>query len=219
MRALLLLVALGLPADSPPKSPRLLQIHREWLRPGLENAYDEVERDTAKKCAELDCPHAYLALEALTGAKEVWFFNGYDSWADQQQVADAYAKKRPLLDALLANSKKKEPLTREPINVFAQLQPALTRGAPWLLGRGRFLVVSANRPLPKKLATATVFETPDGTTRFVMTPARTRAEADAAAAAAGPESRVFAVRPEWSFPAKEWTELDPELWSAARSER
>lgn len=218
MRALLLLVALGLPADSQGQPPRLLQIHREWLRPGLESAYDEVERDTAKKCAELDCPHPYLALEALTGAKEVWFLNGYDSWADQQQVADAYSKKRPLLDALLANSKKKEPLIREPLNTFAQLQPALTRGAPWLLGRGRFLVVSMSRTLPKKLAAATIFETPDGSTRFAMIPARTRAEADAAATAAGPESRVFAVRPDWSHPAKEWTLLDPELW-AARSER
>jgi hypothetical protein len=53
----------------------------------------------------------------------------------------------------------------------------------------------------------TVFEAKDGT-RFVAMPARTRKEADAVAVDAGPAANVFAVRPSWSFPAKEWVAVD-----------
>jgi hypothetical protein len=52
-----------------------------------------------------------------------------------------------------------------------------------------------------------VFEAKDGT-RFVAMPARTRKEADAVAVDAGPAANVFAVRPSWSFPAKEWVAVD-----------
>lgn len=47
--------------------------------------------------------------------------------------------------------------------------------------------------------------------RFVVMAARTRKEADTVAAAAGPKSNVFAVRPSWSFPAKEWVAADPPI--------
>jgi hypothetical protein len=57
----------------------------------------------------------------------------------------------------------------------------------------------------------TVFEATDGT-RLVVMPARTGKEANAVAAAAGPASNVFAVRPSWSFPAKEWVAGDKLFW-------
>ncbi len=56
--------------------PQILQIHREGLKPGSEVAYREVEENAARICAELRGPHPYLAIESLTGSKEVWFFNG-----------------------------------------------------------------------------------------------------------------------------------------------
>jgi hypothetical protein len=59
--------------------------------------------------------------------------------------------------------------------------------------------------------TGTVFEAADGT-RFVVTSAQTRKDADAAKALAGRESNVFAVRPSWSFPAKEWIAVDSLFW-------
>ena len=42
--------------------PAILQVHRESLKPGTEVEYDRLESDTAQKCAQLHCPHAYLAL-------------------------------------------------------------------------------------------------------------------------------------------------------------
>jgi hypothetical protein len=208
--SLLVLLGLALEAAPRPQPPPLLQIHREPLKPGSEASYLEVESETARLCAELGCPHPYLAIESLSGSKEVWFFNGYESWAEQRQVADAYAKNAPLLEALLRNSKRKAALTGESANAFASHRQALSRGTPWVLGQGRFLVITVINNSPRKAGT--VFETPDGT-RFAIIPAQARAEADAAAAAAGAQSRVFAVRPAWSFPAKEWTLLDPELWA------
>jgi hypothetical protein len=47
---------------------------------------------------------------------------------------------------------------------------------------------------------------------FSLQAAQTREEADAKAATAGPEARVFAVRPEWSMPADEWVVADPTFW-------
>jgi len=56
-----------------------------------------------------------------------------------------------------------------------------------------------------------VFETADHT-RFVVTTAQTREDADAKALAAGPEAKVFAVRPYWTRPAREWVATDPAFW-------
>jgi hypothetical protein len=76
----------------------------------------------------------------------------------------------------------------------------LSRGVPWTLGDGRFLVVTASSTARTFLGT--VFETPDGM-RFDVRAAATLAAAEAASIA-DPQSRVLAVRPAWSFPAPEW---------------
>jgi hypothetical protein len=192
----------------PPQPPRILQVVREPLRPGVEAEYDRIESEIARECVRLRCPHPYLGLESLTGPKEAWWFNGYDSAADQKQVAEAWAKNKAALAALGRIGQRKAQLTDKPIEVFATLRPDLSAGPPWLMGQGRFLVITMTSREPRN---GTVFETDDGK-RFVIVPARTRAEADAAAATAGPETRVFAVRPSWSHPAEDWIASDPEFW-------
>ena len=189
--------------------PQILQIHREALKPGSEGAYREIEEDTARICAERGCPHPYLGTESLTGPKEVWFFNGYESPAEQKQVHDDYAKNTALMAALLKNSRRKARLTGEPVNVFADYRQDLSRGVPWILGQGRFLVITVAKSKPR--SDGTVFEAGEGT-RFIVRPAQSRKEADSLAAAAGSESHVFGVRPAWSFPAKEWIAADPVFW-------
>ena len=189
--------------------PQILQIYREPLKPGSEAAYHAIEEDTARISAPLGCPHPYLAIESLTGSKEVWWFNGYESSVQQRQVYDDYAKNARLMAALQQNSKRKATLTLEPIEVLAKYRQDLSVGTPWILGRGRFLVITvtkSNRPI-----SGTVFEAPDGT-RFIVTSTQTRREADAAKTLAGPESNIFAVRPSWSFPAQEWIAADPLFW-------
>jgi hypothetical protein len=189
--------------------PGILQVYREPLRPGGEAAYAAIEEETARFSAALGCPHPYLGAESLTGPKEVWWFNGYMSPAEQSQVYDDYARNTRLIAALKQSSEKKASWTLAPIEVFANYRPDLSVGAPWLLGHGRFLVITLTT---SSLVTAgSVFEAPDAL-RIIVTSARTREEADAAKALAGPESNIFGVRPSWSFPAKEWIAADRVFW-------
>lgn len=194
---------------TPSQPPRILQIHREALKPRSEALYQAIEEDTARLQAKHGCPHPYLAVESLTGSKEVWFFNGYRSSAEQRRVYDDYAKNTRLLAALQRNSRRKSRLTLPPTNTFANYRQDLTVGVPWILGQGRFLVITVTKGLPR--VSGTVFEAEDGT-QFIVTIAHTRREADRAARQAGSPSRVFAVRPSWSFPAKQWIAADSRFW-------
>ena len=222
--SVLLVVAMQIAAQAQP--PMILQVFREPLKPRVEAEYDRIESDTARKCAKLRCLHPYLGVESLTGPKEVWWFNGYDSAAEVKQVADAWAKNKPALTAVERNSKRKARLTDKGINAFANYRQDLSAGPPWVIGHGRFLVITVTNGAPQM--NGTVFETdaewnmfvdplaPQKTfavngTRFVIVAAQTREEADAAAAADA-ESRVFAVRPSWSHPALDWIAADPEFW-------
>ena len=72
-------------------APRILLIAREPLKPGAEAEYDRIESGTAMLAAKLVCPHPYLALQPLSGAKnEVWWFNGFDSQDELNSVGEAY---------------------------------------------------------------------------------------------------------------------------------
>jgi len=197
-----------------PKPPQILQIYRERLKPQSHAAYGVVEQDIARVCAELGFPHSYLGIEPLTGPEEVWFLNGWESDAEQRQVADDYTKNAPLVEALEKNGKRKASLILEPVEVFARYRQELSSGAPWSMGLGRFLVITVTKA--ERRIDGTVFETPDGT-RFVLLPNQTRKDADAKASAVGSEARVFAVRPYWSKPAKEWVAADPDFWQPKRA--
>src|SRR5712691_3776290 len=172
-RAAFLVIAMQVAAQPPP--PRILQIYREPLNPGAEAEYDRIESDTARKCAQLRCTHAYVGLESLTGPKEVWWFNGFDSAADRKQAVDAWAKNKRALAVLGRNSKRKAPLTGKGTEVLANYREDLSAGPSWLLGRGRFLVIALTRTTPRM--EGMVYEAADGT-RFVIRAARTREEAD-----------------------------------------
>lgn len=202
----------GLPPQ-PPAPPKILQIYRDILKPGVEAGYAAVERDLARACREMGFPHDYLAIESLTGPKEVWFFNGWETDAEQQEVADAYARNAALVAALEAGGKRKASLVLRAIEVFANYRPDLSRGEPWSPGIGRFMTVVIGRKAPGGAGMdGTVFESGDGI-RFLFAPTDTREEAQALVAGAGPGARTFAVRPEWSKPSGVWVGLDPHFWS------
>jgi hypothetical protein len=207
-------LALAMEIAAPARPPRILQIYRERLKPGAEAAYRPIEEETARAAVELGCPHPYLAAERVGGAKEIWWFNGFDSTEDRSRVSDGYASNLPWTTALERNSKRKASLTLPPIEAVARYREDLSSGPPWALGDGRFLVVTVTKE-DRRIA-GTVFEAPDGT-RFVVIPARTRREADASRARAGSDSYVLAVRPSLSFPAREWIVADPAFWRGSSS--
>jgi hypothetical protein len=149
-------------------------------------------------------PLPYLGIESLSGLKEVWFFNGHRSEAEKQKVYHSYAGDAAMMAALTNASKRQAAFTEAPVEAVTDCRPDLTEGEPSFLGRGRFLVISITRGS----GSGTAFETPDRT-RFVFRAVASREEANAAAAKAGSDARVFAVRPTCSTPVRAWIEADP----------
>ena len=144
-------------------------------------------------------------LNRLPDPKRCGGSTGTTQTVEPKQVADDYARNTQLLAALKETSRQKASFTGEAVEVLASDRPDQTIGTPWILGQGRFLVITVTKGSQR--INGTVFEAKDGT-RFVVMPARTRKEVDAVAVDAGPAANVFAVRPSWSLPAKEWVAAD-----------
>jgi len=191
-------------------APPILFIAREPLVAGRENTYRKIEEETARLSAKLGCPHPYLAMESLTGPKEIWWFNGFDSPEDQRRVAEGYERNAPFSAALKKNRDRKAAVTGTVIEVVAKYRPDLTSGVPWILGHGRFVVIVVTKDRPS--SPGTVFQAADGAF-FLFSPARTRKQANHLAASI-PGSTVVVVRPSFSFPAKDWVAANPRFWRA-----
>jgi hypothetical protein len=186
-----------------------LLIHRDVLKPDVDATYRAIEEDAARICAELKCPNAHLAIESLTQPAEVLWLTAFKSEEEKQQIIDAYAANQPLTEALARISKRREGLLTTDVDIFVAHRADLSRGAPWNPAGARFVVVTMTMGGDRFEGSA--FEAPDGT-RFALRAFKAREPAEAAAAAFGREARVFAVRPYWGMPAKEWVAADPEFW-------
>lgn len=211
-----MLIALSCRLQASTRPPALLQIVRERLKPGAEAALHAIEEERARISATLGGPHPYLGAESLSAPKEVWWFNGYQSSTERQEVYDAYARNAPLMAAFEKSAKPKADLMLKPIEVFANYRPDRSEGVPWLLGRGRYLVITMIDWTAR--AAGTVFESTDGT-HFVVRSAETHDEAEATKVSAEHDTTVLAVRPSWSFPAAEWIAADPEFWRTSPAAR
>jgi hypothetical protein len=196
-----------------PHPPQILEVAREYLKPDAVPAIHKIEVDAAHICIRLKFPHRYLVLESLTGPKEFWYLNAFDSQVDLDEVGRQYEGNKALTSALAENLKRKAPyLGAESTNDFLHYRPELSSGTPWVMGHGRFLVTAWTKG---SISTAgTVFEGPDGN-RLVIRAAQTRAEAESMAAA-GVGTNVFAVHPELGWPDEKWVAADPEFWRVRR---
>lgn len=210
MHAVLLVIGFSWPitlvAEEHPHM--ILQIYREPLKPGGESAHRAIEEDTSRVCANLGCPHPFLALESLSGPKEVWWLNTFESEAERQRVTNDYENNGALMAALRGNSQRKASVTGSGTNLFVRYRKDLS-GAPWKPAGARFFVVTVTRR--EALPEGSVFEAPDGA-RFIFRALAAHDEAKGVAQSAGPEATVFAVRPYWGMPAKEWIAAEPEFW-------
>jgi hypothetical protein len=103
---------------SPAHPPQILEVAREYLKPDAVPAVHTIEVDAAQICIRLKFPHRYLVLESLTGPKEFWYLNAFDSQADLDEVARLYEGNKALTSALAENLKRKAPyLAAESTNV------------------------------------------------------------------------------------------------------
>lgn len=191
-------------------APKILLIAREPLKPGAEAEYDRIESETAVVAAKLGCPHPYLALQPLSGAKnEVWWFNGFESQDELNSVGEAYKTNQAWNAALTKNQKRKELLTGKSAEHLADLEPQAD-SQPWAMGRAQYVVVAINPSA--HLGGSNVFKARDGT-RYEILTVNTREEAERVAHRT--DVVVLEVVPRWSFPARDWVNANPELWKAA----
>ena len=207
MAAIQLLMNISAMAQS---APRILLIAREPLKPGAEAEYDRIESETAVLAAKLECPHPYLALQPLSGAKnEVWWFNEFDSQDELNSVGEAYKTNKAWNAALTKNQKRKQPLTGKGIEQLADLEPQAD-SQPWAVGRARYVVVAINPAAP--VSDSNAFKGRDGTRYGILT---ANAGEQAERVARGKDFVVLEVVPRWSFPAREWVNGNREMWKAA----
>ena len=188
------------PPSQFPKPPNILQVYRDFPKFETISEYAKIEEEAARICVELHCPHPFLAMESLTGPKEVWFLNGFEKQAQRDKVVLDYANNYALKAALEQVAARKSGLIADPIELFANFRPGMGRGPLWTLGQSNFVV--ATLTLLSLKVEGTFYETEDGK-RLIMKSALSRGEAQKLAAGS-PDTQIFAVRPQWSMPAKNW---------------
>jgi len=186
-----LALTLGVTMDSMAQArpPQILEVFRDYLKPGATAANRKLERRAEDLCRTLGFPHPYLTIESVSGPAEMWYLNGFDSEAEVEKLRREYQQNTKLLVALDNITRQKVPLKRlESTDEFVNYRPDLSRGDPWIIGRGQFLVIVLFDGDPPM--NGTVFEMKDGSRMLVRT-TRTASEARVLAASAGSTARVF----------------------------
>ncbi len=179
-RCLALFVSVPLLAQS----PKILQIYRDRLKPGSMAAYTKIEEDVVRICARMKCPHSYTAIKT---ANEVWYLNAYESTAEQQKVAQDYAKNPQLLAEMGRVVAPKADVVFPPKEFCARYQDDLSTAGALNIGTARFLLITVThdyedarmiiQAMPDKhFVYAVTSGMPEGTL-LVLTPVDSRQEA------------------------------------------
>jgi hypothetical protein len=191
-------------------TPPILRIDRYRLKPGSEVAIRHLHKEMAVALARWGYPHTCLAMESLTGPKEVWRLTGYQSVAEQRQVAQSLESNTRLTGALERIEDQIRVLIGNPESITATCRSGKRSGHTWLMGRGHYIVVAPLEPQEERRGA--VYETAGGQ-RYRITAARTRKNAEGQACSAGWGAVVFSVRPTWGMPAADWVSRDQSFWN------
>lgn len=171
------------------RPPQILEIYRDYLKPEAVAANRRLENRAEHLCRTLGFRHSYLTIESVSGPNEMWYFNGFESQSEVEKLRQEYAKNTKLAEALADIVQQKAVLKRaESTDEFAYYRSDLSRGEPWVIGRGRFLVIvffNGDPPL-----NGTVFEI-KGSRRMLVRTAHSSTDARALATAAGSNANVF----------------------------
>jgi hypothetical protein len=192
------------------ETARFLLFVRERVRPGVEAAYDENERQIARACVTHGCPHPYLALMAASEPGEVWWLNAAASEAETDDLDAAYARNAPLMAAIGPLGKRKQDFRESVTSDLLVYRPDLSHDVTLQLAGARFLVLSpatGGDPSP-----AAVFDAANGD-RLAVRAAGGDDSAEQLATRLGATALILAVQPHWSVPAAPWIAADPDFWN------
>ncbi|MCI0625772.1 MAG: hypothetical protein L0387_29710 [Acidobacteria bacterium] len=130
--AVCLLVSLALPVMAQMTSsgdpPKVLQIYRETVKAGKGFAYENHAARFVQAFQRANSPSHWITMNSVSGANEVWYMVGYQSFADWEakQTADMQSA------VLLASMKQLEPASTDLVDasnsVVAVYRPELSHG-------------------------------------------------------------------------------------------
>jgi hypothetical protein len=187
---------------------QFLLIARERLRPGCTEAYNQNEMQLAVVCAALHCPHPYLALVSMNEPLEVWWLNAFSTREERDALEPAYARNERLIAAMRPLGRRKEDFRESFTSTMSRYRQDLSAERLRIAG-SRFLVISTT--YREGASAGAVFESAAGD-RFVFAGASGRAGAEEIVMRSRPGAAIFAVQPQWSFPAEAWIDADPGFW-------
>ena len=197
-------------------TPAFLLIVRESLRPESLEAYDRNELALAAACAELSCPHPYLALTTLGEPTEVWWLNAFSSIEQKDGLGDAYARNAPLMNVLASLGERKEAFRTSLTTSVATYARVPGDDGAFRITGARFVVVDTSTKSPE--SPGALYETDDGAW-LVFRTAQSPNVARELAARVGPGAKILSNHPRWSFPDRAWVDADPEFWRSAPAAR
>lgn len=122
--------------------PAVLQIGREFMKPGRAQVVVQIERDGVAEAARLNNPHPWLALASVSGRDDHWFLSGYDSYA---AVDQEYAKIGALPEVaklFAAMPARKAELLIDPRIVFARYREDLSYSRGLSAEQTRFFLIT-----------------------------------------------------------------------------
>ena len=190
------------------RPPQILEVYREFWKPQTSRPAGRLKWRLLRSQSISSAHIPTWDLSRSPDQTKHGFSTALPLSTELKQVGDDYQKNTVLMEELNKILMRKKPLSSaEDVNIFATLSAEL---------ESRSAVESGVRPFPgnyrdqardlaaksKLLIDGTAFEVDDGTL-FILGAARTQQKAEARAAVAGPETRVFAVRTNWSPPAKD----------------
>ena len=223
-----------LAAQDPPSS--IIYVYREQIKPGKIAAYTQIEEAAARFCAKANCPNPYFAITSITGPNEALWINGFDSIDAMEKVWHEYADNTEIMQELNSVAEKKADLAFPGTNLVARFREEMSF-APGIAPRFLSITVlrlhpggaaafrSLRKPFKQILERAGrpqwVYQVTSGAeddTFLIVTPARTMQEIFSTPTptvsdlAVSSETRLYAISPSMSMPARTWVEADPEFW-------
>jgi hypothetical protein len=144
IRLCFLLAGTGAMAQQAPftPAPRILQLHREQVVPTRQSDYFRNEADAVAAESRLGFQHSYLALRGVNQSNDVWFVNGFDSYADIDQIGRDVAANADLTAALNNTAQIKADLVIDPHEIFARFREDLSYGRGMSGQRTRYFILS-----------------------------------------------------------------------------